>query len=46
MFRRVTNVEPINTMWSKGGALSRSVMDDDSGAGHCKWSAIKIEIAK
>ena len=35
VFRGVTNVETINTMRSKGGSLSRGVVDDDSGAGHC-----------
>jgi hypothetical protein len=45
MFQRGADIEAIDTMRGKGGALGRGVMDDDTGARNCKGSPVKIEVA-
>ena len=46
MFQRRANVEAIDAMRGKGGALRRGVVDDDTGSRDSKWCPIKVEVSK
>ena len=46
MLQRGANIEAIDAMRGKGGALGGGVMDDNTGARNCKGRPVKIKVAK